>query len=504
LRSSVREPGTGSVAQVDQSRALVAVLGLRLNYGHLLALLTALGAAIRFAFLDRQPIGYDEDFSAVILHQPVGRMLDSLSRDSAPPLFYLLGWLPAQISAAPGALRLVPALAGIALIPLVAAMARRIAGEASGLWAAAVVAVLPTTVMLSEFARMYGLAGTLTVAAALLLWRAAEQPSPGRWIAYAAVATADVWTDYFAVVALAGIVLAGIWLRPSWRFAAVTVVTTAVGVFSLAPWLMFARAQFEHTGQGFWVAPLSPGLIGGTLAQLFMGPPVDTSQPFGPPIVILQNVACIAGFAALAAAAVAWRGLSEESRRAASYCLVASCGVAMLAIVSLWKPLLEARYAGIMWLPWFALAGVGLAAVNRRMAMTLVMALVVPTLALSVFVTHPETSSLLPGLEARVGDHDLVDASWDRYLTVLDEAGPRTLSRLHVLTADDLPWFVGTAAYPPDGQIHAVPADVIANRGRIFWIADPIATPALLPSGYHSVERTCAIQVCLTVFAPGE
>jgi 4-amino-4-deoxy-L-arabinose transferase-like glycosyltransferase len=479
--------------------------GLRnsLGYGRTLALVTAVGAFLRLAFLARQPLGYDEDFSAVVLHNPLDRMLDIVGRDSAPPLFYLLAWLPAHLDASPWALRLVPALAGIALIPLVAALARRVAGDASGLWAAVFVAVLPTSVMLSEFARMYGLAGALTVAATLLLWRAADNPTPGRWAAYAVVAAAAVWTDYFAAVALVGIVLAGIWLRPSRRVATAAILATTAAVLSLAPWLAFARAQFDHAGGGFWVPPLSFTTVGGTLGQLFTGPPVDSGLAFGPGLIALQYVAAAAGCAALAAAGVSWRRLPPESRRAAVFCVLASGGVLVLAVASVWRPLLEARYAGVMWLPMLALAGVGLAALPRRVAAALVVALAVPTLALSVAITHPETSSLIPELDARVGDHDLVDASTSHYLVLLDEAGPRTRSRLHVLAADDPPWFDGTAAYPPGAVIHAVPGDVTANGGRVFWVADPGATPPLLPASYHSLESRCAIGVCLTIYGPG-
>jgi hypothetical protein len=488
----------GGFAVIDR----LADLRQSLGYGRALALVTAAGALVRLAFLARQPIGYDEDFSAVVLHHPLDRMLDIVGHDSAPPLFYLLAWLPAQLGASPWALRLVPALAGIALIPLVAALARRVAGDASGLWAAAFVAVLPTTVMLSELARMYGLAGTLVTAAMLLLWRATENPSPGRWAAYAAAAAAAVWTSYFAIPALAAVVLAGIWLAPSRRVAAGALIATAVAVLTLAPWLFFATAQFAHAGVAFWVPPLSPTTIAGTLGQLFAGPPVDSELSYGPWLIGQQHLAVAAGCVALAAAAVAWGRLPPASRRAALFCLLASGGVLLLAVASIWRPLLEARYAGVMWLPLFALAGVGLAALPRRGAIALVVLLALPTLALSVAITHAETSSLVPELDARVGDHDLVAASPSHYLILLDETGPRTRSRLHVLAADDPPWFDGTAAYPQGAVIHAVPADVIDNRGLIFWVADPGATPPLLPAGYRSTESRCAIGVCLTIFGP--
>jgi hypothetical protein len=40
----------------------------RLSYGRTLALITAIGAVLRFAFIARQSLGYDEDFTAVVVH----------------------------------------------------------------------------------------------------------------------------------------------------------------------------------------------------------------------------------------------------------------------------------------------------------------------------------------------------------------------------------------------------------------------------------------------------
>lgn len=487
----------------------------RLSYGRAVGLATAIGAALRLAFIARQPLGYDEDFSAVVLHQPVDRMIDIVCHDSAPPLFYileravvaaadLLGLASAGGPGGPVALRLIPVMAGIALIPLVAALARRVGGEPAGVWAAVFTALVPTAAMLSNFARMYGLAATLTVAATLLLWRAVEKPGRGRWAAYAVAAAAAVWTDYFSAVALVGILVAALSLRPGRRAAAAAFVATALAVASIGPWLVVARAQFEHAGQGFWVLPLGPTMVGGTLGQLFMGPPVDPGIPLGLGLIALQFLAVAAGYGALAAAALAYRQrLGPEARRAAVFCLLASSGVAILAVVSIWRPLLDARYAGVMWLPLFALAGVGLAALPRRAAVLLVAAIAAPTLALSAVTTHAETSSLVPVLEARLGGHDVVAASWGHYLILLDEANPAVQARLHVLIAEDPPWYVGTAAYPAGAVIHEVPADVAANRGRVFWVADPGVPPPTLPAGYHSLESRCVVGACLTVYGPG-
>lgn len=485
-------------------------LSRHLSYGRALALATAVGAVLRLALLARQPIGYDEDFTAVAVHASPARMIEIVAHDSAPPLFYILEKLAVAAASvvppggawAAASLRIVPALAGIALIPLLAAMGRRIGGDRAGLWTAAFVAVLPTTVLLSEFARMYGLAAALAVAAALLLWRAIEQPSLRGWVWYGAVAAAAVWTDYFVVVALAGIVVAGLWLRPSRRVAAAAFIVTAISVASVGPWLAVARAQLEHSGQGFWIQPLGPGMIGGTLAQLFMGPPVNGGIPWGRGLIGLEYVAVAAGCVALAGAVIAWRRFDPESRRAAGFCLLACSGVVMLAAVSLWRPMLDARYASVMWLPLFALCGAGLAAMSGRVASLVVLAVAVPALALGAVTTHSETSSLVADVDAAVIDHDLVDTDWSHYLILLDQSSPQVRARLHILAPEDPPWFVGTAAYPPAAVLHAVPPDVIANRGRIFWIAEPGADPPLLPAGYRAVSGRCVIEACLTTYAP--
>ncbi len=356
--------------------------------------------------------------------------------------------------------------------------------------------------MLSGFARMYGPAAALTVSAALLAWRATEKPGPKRWIAYVVAAGLAVWTDYFSAVALVGVVVAVVWLRPDRRTAAAAIGASTLAVGSIAPWLFVARAQFEHAGQGFWVPPLSPSMLGGTLFQFFAGPPIDSGVPFGPALIGLQDLAVVAGVAALGGAALAWRRLGTEGRRAAGYCLVASSGVLVLAIVSIWRPLLDARYAGVMWLPLFAVAGAGLAALPRRLAVPLLAVGAVASLALSVAITHRETSSIVPMLDREVGGHDLAAAQWDQYLVLLDESGPTVQARLHVLSATDIPWFEGTAAYPAGAVLKAIPDDVVANRGRIFWVADPGVDPPALPPGYQPESTRCAIESCLTIFGP--
>jgi hypothetical protein len=484
---------------------LRAGLAGRPGYGRSIALITAAGALLRLVLMARQQIGYDEDFTAVAVQHPLGEMLDIVAHDSAPPLFYVLERCATQFGSAPWNLRLVPIVAGIALVPLLAALGRRVAGDAAGLWTAAFVAVLPAALQSSTNARMYGLAGTLVVASTLLLWRALERPTGRRWVAFAVVAAAAVWTNYFSIVALAGVVLAAAWLRPAPRVYAAACLSFAVAVASIAPWILYAQAQLSHSGEGFWIDPLAPGPVAGTVAQLFAGPRVEAGLPWWGALLALQVLATAAAWLALAELAVAWRRrLGPETRRAVVFCLLACSGVAALVVVSVWRPLLDARYAGVMWLPIWVLAGAGLAMLPRRAAGVLLVAVAVSSLSLSVTLTHPGTADLLPEIEARVRDHDLVDADPNHYLRVLAQASPQLRDHLHVVAEADPPWYFGTAAYPEGAVIHSIPAEVVDNRGLVFYVGDQHSTPELLPPGYRQQEQRCVAETCLTVYAPGD
>ena len=247
--------------------AVTGSAGRRPGYGQALAVITFAGAALRILLAARQGLGFDEDFTAVAVSHPIDETLRIVSRDSAPPLFYVLEHAASTIGAGPWNLRLVPIAAGIALIPLLAALARRVAGDGAGLWAAALAAFLPAALFTATNARMYGLAGTLVVAAALALWRALERPNALRWAGFGLAACAALWTEYFAAAALAGILVAALWLRPSQRTYLTACLVLAAAAATLAPWFVYASGQFGYASQGFWVAPLSLGGVAGTAGR---------------------------------------------------------------------------------------------------------------------------------------------------------------------------------------------------------------------------------------------
>src|ERR1700688_5129788 len=186
-------------------------------------------------------------------------MLAVVRNDSAPPLFYLVERLFAVVSTSPAVLRLFPVLVGTAAIPLVAALGRRIAGDASGLWAALIGAVAPALMVSSLDARMYVLATTLVLASTLCLLRALDRPSPLRWALYLAMSILAVYTVYFALFAIFAQVARVALLHGRQRRGTMVIVggLAAVTLASLIPWIVAARAQLDHSASAFWVPRLS-------------------------------------------------------------------------------------------------------------------------------------------------------------------------------------------------------------------------------------------------------
>lgn len=472
-------------------------------YQYALALIILIGGLLRLAFLGRQPLWRDEAFTAIVAQHAPADVLGIVSRDSAPPLFYLLEHFTAAVSGSPWSLRLISALAGTALIPLVASLARRIHGEAAGLWAAGFVALLPASVAMSRDARGYALGAMLVGAATVLLWRAVERPAIGRWIAYALAVAAAFWTVYFAVMAdVALLVAAALCLRPPLRTIGAALLASLVAMLSLIPWLAYARAQFDHVGVPFWVQSPTPPLLAGSLVQFWSGPLIDSEIPFRYLLLALQGLAILCGGVAFL---ILWSRrdrLSRTGRRGAVFCFWAgTLGLVGLLVAGLWRPVFEARYAAILWVLLYALAGTGLALAPRRIAALLLIGLAVPSLVLGIPLTRADTDRLLPAIESRLGDGDLLDAYPSQYLSLLYEGSPRLRAHLHVVS-QDVPWFWGTAAYPDGAILPADPQSVIDRSGQILYVSEAGDPAPSIPTNYVAVEQVCAVRVCLTVYRP--
>ena len=199
---------------------LSRVAGLS-GYARGVIAITAMALLSRVILLGSVPRFWgDETFTGVAVRHSLIGMLDVVRHDNHPPLEYLLLRAVAVVSTAPSALRLVSALAGTAAVPVAAVLGRRLRGDWAGLLAGAAVAAYPQFLLNSRDTRMYALATTMVLVAALALWRAVEKPTRMRLAVYALCVALAVYSHYFAILAVTGqLLVALVVLRPSPRNA---------------------------------------------------------------------------------------------------------------------------------------------------------------------------------------------------------------------------------------------------------------------------------------------
>jgi predicted membrane-bound mannosyltransferase len=118
--------------------------------------IVALGAALRLFRLGARPLGGDEGFSWMWTHLPHPALWGAAARfEYNPPLFYSLQRLWLAFGDSEAALRSLPALLGVLLLPLVFWIGRATSGGRTGLLAALLAATSAPLVAYSQEARMY-------------------------------------------------------------------------------------------------------------------------------------------------------------------------------------------------------------------------------------------------------------------------------------------------------------------------------------------------------------
>ena len=451
--------------------------------------LTLAGLAARMVMSARvSPLLVDEAFTGVLIRRSFASMLDVIRHDNHPPLFYLLERAASVASTSPLQLRLLPALAGAAAIPVGAALGRRLNGNRGGLFAAVLIAYYPAYLIASREARMYSLATFLVLAVALALWRAVEKPTPLRLLAYAALVSAAVYTHYFALLAVAAqLMVALLLLKPGPRTAARLLAAATGGAVTLAPWLLYALPQLGHVAGPFWV----------TWETIF--PSIPAMLHGATPKQVSSLLAWLSLALALAALVLHLRHASTGERRRTLF--LAGCAfvptTALLA-ASLWKPLYDPGFAAIFWGPGMAATGAALAALRRGwIGAAIGPPAILITVLLLFQVPSPDFATVLAPVQGRLAPQDvIVLGEPDEYFPIAYSVDPETLRAVRVV-AVDVPWFYGTAAYPPGTQVRAVPD----TGGRVYAIVRTGSPGPPMAAGLRLVESHCSDGVCLRAYS---
>lgn len=232
----------------------------------IVALLTALAAALRALHLGARSLNLDEGFSVFLARASTGEFWGFVRHGE----FNMLLYYTTLRSVAGGAtteagFRLLSVLFGVATIPVLYWLGRRLYSAGAGLTAAALFAIHPYAVAVSQVARSYALLVLLAALSSLLFLMLVEAPSWRLSLAYAVAAACAVYSHLFAVLVIAAHI---VWLLAVGRRRTSLTVVGAFGFTAvlLVPGLyMLCHAT---TAPIAWVAPLSLGQIASVLYAL--------------------------------------------------------------------------------------------------------------------------------------------------------------------------------------------------------------------------------------------
>ena len=202
------------------------------------ALLTALGAILRFAALGQQSFWIDEIITVELVSKPLLDMLRALpGAESTPPLYYLLAWFWSRAAGIDEVgLRSLSALAGTLTVPVCYAAGRTLVSHRAGVIVAALSAVSPLLVWYSQEARAYGLFVLFGALSFLYFSRALADPSTRQLGLWATASSLTLLTHYFGaflIVVEALILLYRHRSRATW-LATGALAAVAVAVLPLA------------------------------------------------------------------------------------------------------------------------------------------------------------------------------------------------------------------------------------------------------------------------------
>jgi mannosyltransferase len=285
--------------------------------------LTVLAAALRFATLGVQSYHHDEIVTASrILRAGFGHAMSAVNfSESTPPLYYALAWVWTQVTGTgEWGLRSLSALAGVATVPVAYAIGAELRGRRAGLWLAGLVAVNPMLLWYSQEARAYSLLVALCAVSLLFTLRAVRGGARRDYIWWGVFSGLAVATHYFAIFPIVAEVFL-LWRargRASWPGLAILAAACA----ALAP---LAHHQMA-IGHADWIGNFGLGhRLWETAATFMTG---ETGDIIGrPERPGLAYVPLALGIAALALLAL--RRLRDERPAAGRALLVAAAAVAI-------------------------------------------------------------------------------------------------------------------------------------------------------------------------------
>ncbi len=172
---------------------------------------TLVAALLRFYQLGSVSLWDGEIFTLLFTQYDWGILIPSVSVFSAhPPLWFVLTKLIAAAGWNEALLRAPAAFAGIAAVPALYVLGKRLLNARVGLFGAALLALSPMHVLFSQNARNYAFFVLLVILIVYAAYRATQTPRTAArwWVLFAVCALAGLYTHYLFILPLFGTILA--------------------------------------------------------------------------------------------------------------------------------------------------------------------------------------------------------------------------------------------------------------------------------------------------------
>ena len=426
--------------------------------------LTALAAALRFATLGVQSYHHDEIVTASrVLRDGFWHAMDAVGfSESAPPLYYALAWVWTQLTGTGEVgLRSFSALVGVATVPVAYLLGAELRRRRAGIAAAALVAVNPMLLWYSQEARGYALFSLLTAIAALYFVRALDRGRRADLIGWGVASALALATHYFAIFPLA---LEAVWLlRRRGRAAARGLSIVAATGLLLAP----LAIQQISLGHAEWIGDHSLGhrlwAAGVSFALGETGEVIAQPERLLPAVVPLATMLAALGL-------VAARGERRERLGAGRMLALAAVTVGAplaLALLVPGRDYVLARNLLPALVPLLAAVAVGVTLRRARRAGTVLAAILIAySLGFSVWASA-SPSLQRPDWEAVAAKLGEPRAPRAIVTWTLGEASLRyylSTGSFQAQPADGFAWYVHEVDFVSDGPAPPVPARLLGPR----------------------------------------
>lgn len=312
----------------------------------------------------QQSVWFDEAYSILLAKQSSAHLVHLAALDTHPPFYYLLlkGWA-AIFGWSEVALRSLSVLASGGALVFAALTVRRMFGVKIALYALPFITLAPFLIRYGFEARMYALASLIGMMATYVLVRA-YQTNPGRdqkilYIAYAMLVALGMYTLYYMALLWIAHAIWLLWmtlrqkqsvLKSPWVYA------FSGSIVLFLPWLPAFISQTSNGALASISQPMTIDNIVGLVSFAFLYQPVWQLGAIGS-LVIVGVIAALTE-----AMRAAFKNVSKKQKP--FFILLAlylAVPIAILTLVSLFRPMYVERYLAHVWIGGMAFIGVCIA-----------------------------------------------------------------------------------------------------------------------------------------------